>query len=133
MRLFRTTGYLVYSILTVISDMASFLLILLIVIVAFAYSFLSLNYACNESDSLCEPDIPGETPVTKQMWAIYYSFLMTIGDYDISGFDIAGYILFVMATMLEVIILLNVLIAIVSNSYQKIQDDEVLYTFFTRA
>lgn len=60
MRLFRTTGYLVYSIQTVISEMASFLLILSIVIIAFAYSFLSLNYACNEHDSLCEPDIEGD-------------------------------------------------------------------------
>mgnify|MGYP006080647509 CR=1 FL=1 len=55
---------------------------------------------------------------------------MAISDYSIEDFDVYAIFLFFLATMLEIIILLNVLIAIVSNSYQKIQDDEVLYTFF---
>lgn len=68
--------------------MASFMLILGIVIVAFGYSFLSLNYACNEHDSLCEPDIDGESVYSKQIYAIRFSFLMAIGDYSIDGFDV---------------------------------------------
>lgn len=74
----------------------------------------------------------GENLITKQIYAIEFSFLMATGDYDTTDFDISATILFIIATMLEIVVLMNVLIAIVSNSYQKVQDDEVLYTYFTR-
>lgn len=45
---------------------------------------------------------------------------MVMGDYSTEGFDIVATMFFIFASILEIIILLNVLIAIVSNSYQKI-------------
>jgi len=44
MRIFKNTGYLIRMIITVIYDMGSFLLVLLIGIMAFADSFLSIAY-----------------------------------------------------------------------------------------
>ena len=46
MRLFRKTGYLVYSITTVMKDMSTFLLVFLVVILAFGFAFMSLQYIC---------------------------------------------------------------------------------------
>ena len=57
MRLFRTTGYLVYSIQAVVDEMKPFMVVLGIVVIAFGYSFLALNYACDQHESLCTPDI----------------------------------------------------------------------------
>lgn len=41
MRLFRKTGYLVHSIITVVQDIGIFLIIFLTVMVAFSFSFLA--------------------------------------------------------------------------------------------
>lgn len=43
MRLFRKTGYLVHAIAKVFKEMTHFLIVFFIVILQFAYSFLSLN------------------------------------------------------------------------------------------
>ena len=50
MRLFRKTGYLVYSIVTVIKDMMTFLLIFCIVMIGFVFAFISLALECNFYD-----------------------------------------------------------------------------------
>lgn len=49
-----------------------------------------------------------------------------------SEFLFAWDLLFVVGTIIEVIIMLNLLIAIVSNAYQKVADAEILYTFNER-
>ena len=45
------------------------------------------------------------------------SYIMVLGDWDTDGWDNYTFICFVFATMIQMIIMLNVLIAIVSSSF----------------
>ena len=69
------------------------------------------------------------------MDALKISYDIALGLYgDINNFTtLAGDMFFLFATIIEVIVLLNVLIAIVSNSYQRVADDEIIYTYKERA
>jgi len=49
--------------------------------------------------------------------ALKFSYEMALGAYDPSEFDSFQYSTFVLASIVEIIVMLNVLIAIVSNSF----------------
>jgi hypothetical protein len=111
-RIFKETGYLIRMILTVMYDMRHFLLVLLIGIFAFADSFLSISML-NEDQS--------DRFVTSFIGSSVYTYRLILGDFNTDEFGSVSvllvWILFLLCTVFNMIIMLNLLIAIISESF----------------
>lgn len=121
MRASRPLAYMVYSLNCIINDMVYFAIVFFIVIAGFAAAFssLSTNY---------------ETPLVTGPWnALQFSYLMATGTFDTTGYDPFTWFIFFVASVLELIILLNLLIAIISDSFANVQSNAVKFTYKQRA
>lgn len=117
LRVFRKVGYLTSMIMKVLSDLKYFMLILSMSILAFANAFyiLSLN---NE---------PEKQFVSSFYDSIKWTYLIVLGEFDTEGIiDINDsgivQILFGFATLFLLIVLLNLLISIISDTYAEIEN-----------
>jgi hypothetical protein len=115
LRIFDSTGYLIRIIIEVIIDMRHFLALLLLTFIAFGHAMYMISLG-NE-----EPFIEGDF-----FYSIFYTYRMTLGDFDTTAFGnvATGYMtaLFILCTVLNMIIMLNLLIAIISESFAKINE-----------
>ena len=113
LRIFEPTGYLVMIIIEVIIDMRYFLLILLLTFVAFADSI----YQINTSNAV--PFIDGGW-----LYGVLWVYRMGLGDMqlDYLGDVVPGFmwVLFIFSTIFIMIIMLNLLIAIISEAFTRI-------------
>lgn len=114
LRIFKNTGYLIRMIVEVVKDMRNFFLVLLITIAAFGDSFLRLSLGNTE-----------DAQFTTGFWdSLIYTYRMILGDFDTGAFgDVAAplvMILFLLCTIFNMIVMLNLLIAIISDSYAKV-------------
>mmetsp|Transcript_14198 Transcript_14198/g.10249 ORF Transcript_14198/g.10249 Transcript_14198/m.10249 type:complete len:279 (+) Transcript_14198:1896-2732(+) len=120
-RIFRGTGYYIRMVIEVISDLMNFMIIFAIVVLAFAHSFLIL-----ERNNSSGPLIPG-------MWdSLIISYMTPMGDYNTEFGDVQNWlswIYFFLATFLLNIMLLNLLISIISDTFGRIkaQYDVIMY------
>lgn len=115
LRIFKNTGYLIRMIIQVCYDMRHFFLVLLITIIAFSDSFLSLSLA-NTSD---------ETQFVKTLpESIVYTYRLILGDWDTENFGevstLLVWTLFLLCTIFNMIVMLNLLIAIISESFAQV-------------
>jgi NADH:ubiquinone oxidoreductase subunit 6 (subunit J) len=103
-------------IIQVILDMRSFYIILVISVCAFGNSFYILSQSNND---------PSQNYITSYVDGISWTYRLMLGDFDTSVFDdnfiVLNWILFYMASMFLIIVMLNLLISIISDSYEKIQ------------
>ena len=115
-RIFDSTGFLITAILAVISDMKYFLLILMITLLAFGDSFKVMSVANTDDDGF----ITGGNPLS----GLFYSYRIGLGDFDTDNFGSVGsfycLMLFIVNTIVTTIIMLNLFIAIISESFDKI-------------
>lgn len=113
-RLFDSTSYLIRIIVTVIIDMQNFFIVLVSMTIGFGNAFLIL--------SLGNPE--GSQFTTGYINSILYVYQMTLGAFDTTAFgDVAPtlvWVLFLLVTVFVMIILLNLLIAIISDSYANV-------------
>jgi hypothetical protein len=116
MRIFRNTSYLIRMIITVIYDMRSFLLLLFITIIAFGDSWLSISLGNVEEEQFVHNF--GE--------AIFFTYRVILGDFDTTAFgSVAVHLclfLFIICTVLNMIVMLNLLIAIISESFAAVNE-----------
>lgn len=114
-RIFESTGFLISAILGVIVDMKFFLLILLVALLAFGDSFKVMSLANSGDDQFISGGVAG---------AFFYSYRVALGDFDTDSFGTVGtlycIILFILNTLFTTIIMLNLLIAIISEAFEKI-------------
>jgi hypothetical protein len=121
LRVFQPTGYLIRMIIEVIFDMKYFFLLLLITIAAFGDSFLRIATANPD-----EEDEEGNNPrfTTGFIDSMIYTYRMILGDFDTGNFGHvatpAVMILFLLCTIFNMIVMLNLLIAIISDSYARV-------------
>ncbi|CDW87954.1 wd-40 repeat protein [Stylonychia lemnae] len=118
LRIFRTTGYLINMLSTVLWDMKIFLLILLIIYLGFAEAFLRLAESSEEEFNFAK----------NYAYALVYAFRLSIGDTDTDLFDdnkqpITIWIIFILCALYTNIVMLNLLIAIISQSFEKINNN----------
>jgi len=103
-------------ILEVIYDMKYFLTVIFITVLAFGNAFYCLSRA-NE-----EPFIDGGF-----MIAQIYSYDLIMGNWDFEAFGEVGvwlmYVLFLMSTIFNLVIMLNLLIAIISETFARVNDN----------
>ena len=126
LRIFQSTGYLIRIIIEVCVDMRHFLLVLLLTFVAFGDAMRSISTS-NE-------DVPDESGNSSQFVGSYvdsitYTYRMVLGDFDTSNFGNVAlpyvWILFVLCTVFNMIIMLNLLVAIISESFARINEVSV--------
>eukprot|EP00050_Salpingoeca_kvevrii_P022764 m.131736 g.131736 ORF g.131736 m.131736 type:complete len:284 (-) comp9818_c0_seq6:189-1040(-) len=118
---FSSTGALVRMVLQIAADMRSFLAILGIAVLGLSSAF----YALLSHQTL---DTGDENPFRGPGHALFYMFnMLLLGAFDTSTFVFGDYeelaqVLFVGGMVFTLIILLNLLIALMSDSYERIQD-----------
>eukprot|EP00347_Sterkiella_histriomuscorum_P010531 403375928 len=117
LRIFKETGYLIRMIIEVIYDMGIFLMVLLITVAAFGDTFLRISNGNIEEEQFIESFIP----------AVAFAYSMILGTYDINAFgEVAQplvWIFWVLCTILDMIVMLNLLIAIISSTYERVSEN----------
>ena len=113
-------AYMIHSLSKIISDMTSFSLVFTIFIVGFASSFYTL------SDAYATPLVKDEFDSLK------FSYEMALGAFDTAGVDLCTYFFFFVASILEVIIVLNLLIGIISDSFEDVTANAVVFSYRER-
>lgn len=115
LRIYKSFGYYIRLIMDVVADMKYFLALLMLTFVAFGDSFRQISSSNAEGD-----DFIGGTIFT----AITYIYRMVLGDFDTNAFGsvAVGYVwvLFFLCTIFNMIIMLNLLIAIISESFAEV-------------
>lgn len=115
LRIFDGTGFLIRAILAVIVDMKYFLLILFIAMMAFGDSFKVMSMANIEGKEFIAGGL---------IESLFYTYLIGLGEFNLDDFGQVGKtyctVLFLLNTILTTIIMLNLFIAIISESFDKI-------------
>ena len=127
LRQFESTSYLIRSLIEVFKDMYVFMGILLCLIIGYAdaFSSLSKSYVLNDESEgkLFEHGIFN---------ALGYSYALLLGNFETEAFDAYGWILFITASVIEIVVLLNLLIAIISDTFARVCTDQIQYTYKER-
>jgi len=121
LRGFRGTGALVRMIVQIIADMRYFVIIMGIMSIAFTQLFYTLQ------TGIADPDKPQEV-----VWIVYNAaWLANIED----GFDgkIMDRLMFCVMTLFMIIVLLNLLIAIMSNTFAIVNEGAAVEYYFNLA
>lgn len=106
-RLFTRTRVMVNLIKEVVKDMLSFLIIFFYSTLAFAFIYFALAEADSE-------DLP---------LFIIDSYKLNLSDYDTTDYSLLDYIVFLFATMINTIIMLNLLICILFETYNRVKEN----------
>ncbi|CDW82835.1 wd-40 repeat protein [Stylonychia lemnae] len=118
LRIFKSTGYLIRMIVQVIYDMGIFLFVLLITVAAFGDSFLRIAWGNEEENQFTTSFVP----------AVLFAYSMILGGYDTEAFgDVAVplvWIFWVLCTILDMIVMLNLLIAIISSTFERVNENQ---------
>eukprot|EP00347_Sterkiella_histriomuscorum_P022795 403337130 len=117
-RIFDATNYLIRTVYEVVKDMGVFLFVLLITVAGFGDAFLRLSEGNEEEEKFIESFIP----------AVLYAYSMILGGYDTTAFgEVAQpmvWIFWVLCTVLDLIVMLNLLIAIISATFERVNDNQ---------
>jgi Ion transport protein len=116
-RIFKSYAYLIRLIIVVINDMKTFLVVLFVTIIAFSDSLLTLSN--------------GNAPEDQFVYgfgdSIIFTYRIILGDFDVSHFGHVGtplvMALFILCTVFNTIVMLNLLIAIISESFTIVKEN----------
>lgn len=121
MRIYKSTGFLIRIIISVIVDMRYFIFLLLTTVLAFGDAFQSLAKTNKNSEN--EDDVF----VSGFIMSFLYTYRMILGDFDTDdiGSTCTNLVLlfFFLCTVFNMIIMLNLLIAIISESFNRINEN----------
>ena len=128
LRIFYSTAYLVRMIIEIMWDMKVFVGVLMIATAAFGNAFYILDRNLTE-----EENIIGKNFID----ALIYSYKMGLGDFDTDNFGTRDeevlWIFFILNSIIVLIVLLNLLIAIMGDTFDKVQETQVSSIFKERA
>ena len=121
-RVFQATGYLIFMIIRVIIDMIPFMIVLFIGIIAFGNAFLIIALSNKEEEDVF---------VTGLVNSIVYVYMLSLGDFN-DGFGknhtTLVWVLFLIATLFNLVVMFNLLIAIISETFAKVNENSEAYT-----
>ena len=123
MRSSQSIGWLVRLILEVIYDMASFMLVFSFTILAFADAFYTL--ADREGGSEGDGSEGGDSGlVITSFWnSLTYTYLLTLGEFgDLPNHFSIRWVFFITCSLFNLIIILNLLIAIISETHARVTE-----------
>ena len=112
-------------ILEVVWALIPFMIVLVLSIIGFTDAFYSLNMSYQE-----EYKIEGMESIRN---VLFYSILNTFGEFEVENFDLTGKIFFVLASFVNLIILLNLVIAIISDIFSTVNTERLEAFYMERA
>jgi hypothetical protein len=120
LRIFFATAYLVRMIIEIMLDMKFFVSVLMIATIAFANAFYILGRNSPEDDG----NLAGENFVD----AFIFSYKMGLGDFNTDGFGTRDeevlWIFFLLNSLIILIVLLNLVIAIMGDTFDRVQETQ---------
>ena len=120
LRILFRTAYLIRMIIEIAIDMRFFVLVLMIATFAFANSF----YILGRNSPSENGNLAGNTVFD----AFIFSYKMGLGDFDTDGFDTVDeevlWIIFFINTLIILIVLLNLVIAIMGDTFDRVQETQ---------
>ena len=120
LRIFFATAYLVRMIIEIMLDMKFFVSVLMIATLAFGNAFYILGRNSDEENG----NLAGENFVD----AFIFSYRMGLGDFQTDGFATRDeeilWIFFVLNSLIILIILLNLVIAIMGDTFDRVQETQ---------
>ncbi|CAM9113723.1 unnamed protein product [Chrysoparadoxa australica] len=124
----RSTGPLVAMLFQIVKDMRTFLLLLLIVLAGFANAFFLILATGNHQGA--EEDPEGGGSFSTGVRSLRDAYAQMLGDFDLEEMDsgptpVYLSLLWVTFMMVVAVILLNVLIAIISDSFDRVVEDKI--------
>mmetsp|Transcript_21646 Transcript_21646/g.15898 ORF Transcript_21646/g.15898 Transcript_21646/m.15898 type:complete len:175 (+) Transcript_21646:1462-1986(+) len=90
-------------------DMGAFLVVLILAMFGFTATFLSLR----------------ETETDGIVSSLKHNYRLTFGDFNPDDYSVAGWTVFIIASTFMTLIMLNILIAIMSDTYARVMGDIV--------
>jgi hypothetical protein len=115
---FESTGPYVRTIFEIMSDIKAFLFLYLLVNVAFT---VGMNLHSIDPDDV-EYGVPNVASLFSALLSTYR--MGTLGDFEPSTFedDLSIYLMFALCTFIVMVVFLNILIAVISDTFDKIQE-----------
>jgi len=117
LRIFKDTGYLIRMIIEVVADMRFFLLILFVSQIAFGNAIYMISMA----------NSPDKQFIGSWVESFLFSYLIALGDWDTSQFGekalVAVWVLFFLNTLFSTVVMLNLLISIIGDTYGKVKEN----------
>ena len=142
LRTVNVFSWLIQTIVASVVDMVSFIVVLVIGIIAFADAFLSIETLLVISGDMTEE----KTTLTKDssdydkflkayVSAWQSSFLVALGEFDgnLEFYRDQDWLVFFVCCFFNMIVMLNLLIAIISDSYGRIAGNQVNHTYQEKA
>ena len=132
-RIFRQTSKFISMIIAIISDLKVFLMVFLVTLTAFGnamYVMSNNNPECDaECEALPEEDRPKGRFIGSLIDSVFFSYRMSLGDFDTEDLGSVQVLLavltFVVATLFLTIMMLNILIAVISDSYARVESTSI--------
>lgn len=139
LRVYESTSQLIRMIIEIVRDMKYFMFVLLIGIIGFTGGLYVLQKGINvicldETDLECQKEAEGNDFVgNNAIKAFIYTYRMTLGDFqldDFAKFEEKGLVfefyylwfIFIFGSLFLVIVLLNLLIAIMGSTFEKVKE-----------
>ena len=129
MRLFKVTAYFITLITQTLFDIRVFMIMLTIILIAFGTFFSILNTDTSEFQDV--PDGQGYHYVGQYVGqraidAVIAMYLLSLGEFDMDGYKegphvIFAWLFFLMATFLVLVVFMNMLIAMMGETFAMVQ------------
>jgi len=120
LRIFSATAYLVRMIIEIMLDMKFFVGVLILATAAFGNAFYILGRNSSDEDG----NLAGDNYID----AFLFSYKIGLGDFSTDGFNTKDeemlWIFFLLNSMIILIILLNLLIAIMGDTFDRVQETQ---------
>lgn len=113
-RLFKLTRYLINLLFQVVQDIQGFLVLLVYSTLGFCFLFIVLSRGKEDSDESLS-------------FSTYLmgSYNLVLGNFDIKEYNIVEYAVLTFALLINPIIMLNLLISIIGDTYDRVQSDNL--------
>ena len=137
-RIIKATNFYIKMITEVIKDMGQFFFILSIAMIAFGHTFYIYFKNHNVVSSVMVINDDGSETIIRTQdsvsefdnlaYAMLYSYLLSIGEFGTDNFAIFGetaaWFFFILSTLIVLIVMLNLLISIVSETFARVNGDK---------
>lgn len=126
-RIFRQTSKFISMIVAIVGDLKDFLVVFFVTLTAFGNSMYIMS---NNNPDVNPDDYPdGDAPPGRfiaNLWdSVFFAYRMSLGDFDTSDLGQTYYLLvitmFILSTLFLTIMMLNILIAVISDSYARVE------------
>jgi hypothetical protein len=114
-------------IIAIVGDLKDFLVVFFVTLTAFGNSMyiMSNNNPTVDPDDYPDSDPPPGKFISSLWDSVFFAYRMSLGDFDTTDLGQTYYLLvitmFILSTLFLTIMMLNILIAVISDSYARVE------------